>query len=97
MTAKTLTPDQATLAVGHVYVLAVAGESNAAATAEQELKDRFIQATAAGLCPDPVAVAKTLATLKDIDFPRGTPATTTGPKHRLDALLDRVPHVPQEP
>lgn len=96
MTAKALTADQATMAVGHVYVLAVAGDADAATSAEQELKDRFIQATAAGLCPDPVAVAKTLATLKDIDFPRGSTATT-GSKHRLDALLGRVPHVPQEP
>lgn len=83
--ARPLTLDMAKLAVEHVGVLAMVGETTAATMVEAELKDRFIEAVAAATCEAPHAVAVLLRGLKALDFPRALDGD--GRCYQLDAIL----------
>lgn len=91
MSTSKLTPEGVELAVDHIGVLVLAGEHRSAAVVEQDLFARFLDATAKGLCTDPVKAAQHLLKLKELRFPRSHPKSCPCTRHKLDAILGPAP------
>lgn len=86
-----LTPEAVAMSVEHLGVLVLTGETRTAALLEHDIIARFLEATAQGLCTDPVEAAKHLLKLKALDFPRTHPKPCPCTRHRLDAILGPDP------
>lgn len=92
MTTTKLTPEAVALSVEHIGVLVLAEEYRSAAVMEQDLIARFLDATAKGLCTDPVKAAQHLLKLKELRFPRSHPKSCPCTRHKLDAILGPDPN-----
>lgn len=87
---KPLTLTDIEMAIEHLQVLVLTGDTRTAAVLEQDLLARFLEATAKGLCSNPIEAAQKLLKLKELSFPRNHPKACNCTRHRLDAILGPV-------